>query len=297
MSGWLPEDIANQALDAAGVDMSIGSLQEGTRPAQVLLRAYGQCLRQLLRAAHWNFARTQTPLTLLADASGQTPNVGNQVPTPWSYEYAYPLNCMKVRFVPWNPQSLTPGVPSKNISIPSTPLMTGLGQQPSCNMRLQPARFLEAMDTNYLPPGNDPLPQNQGVSPQGRTVILTNVQNALVVYTALMNYPSNWDPIFRAAFVAYLASEIALPLAKDKKFGLTLRDQQIKIAQQKITQARLTDGNEGWFNNDIATDWMRDRNTGGGFGWGFGGWGGYGGGPGVWFNGWDQCNFGNSSSY
>jgi hypothetical protein len=173
----LPEDISNQALDAAGVEFSIGNLEEGSRPAQVLLRAYSQCLRQLLRAAHWNFARKTAPLVLLADATGQTPNVGTQVAVPWTYEYEYPIDSMKVRFIPWNPQSQSVGVPPNNIAIPSTPIMPNLGQPPLLGQRIIPARFTEAMDYNYLPPGNVGYDQ-QGVSPQGRTVILTNVQFA-----------------------------------------------------------------------------------------------------------------------
>jgi hypothetical protein len=87
-----PASIANQALDAIGRggDIVIGDLTEGTREAKVILRAYSQCLRQLLRSANWDFARKQAPLVLLADQTGQTPNVGTIVSaTNWLYEYAY----------------------------------------------------------------------------------------------------------------------------------------------------------------------------------------------------------------
>jgi hypothetical protein len=106
-------------------------------------------------------------------------------------------------------------------------------------------------------------------------VILSNVQNARCVYTFTALYPSTWDHLFRAAMVAYLASEIAISLAKDKKFGLTMRAQNIEIAKQKIMQARISDGNEMWASSDIRVDWMDFRNAGRGGPWGpNGGWGG-----------------------
>lgn len=292
----LPTDIANQALDAAGVEFTLGDLEEGTRPAQVTLRAYGQCLRQLLRGVHWDFARRQAPLTLLADATGQTANVGNLVPVPWTYEYAYPIDCAKARFIPWNPANQTATAPPANIQPPNpnSPVVTGLGQPPLAGMRIVPARFTIATDFNYPPQAGQITWEVQGLSPQGRTVVLTNVQNANLIYTAITLYPSVWDPLFRAAMVAYLASEIALPLATDKKYGMELRKQQIEIARGKITQARATDGNEGWFSSDIPVDWMAFRNAGRGGPWSNDASQSY---PGCLGYGWDQCGFSDGSAY
>ncbi len=247
----LPQDIANQAFDAAGVEHTLGDLQEGTREAQVTLRAYGQCMRQLMRAANWDFCRKTADMVLLADATGQTANVGQVVPVPWIYEYSYPIDCMKVRMIPWN-YGQNPGVPSGNIQISTTiPLTTGSNQQPLTGQRLIPARFVVATDPNYPPPPGQMLFDTPGESPVGRTVILTNVQNAKIIYTALMQYPSVWDPLFREAMVAYLASQIALPLAKDKKFGMQMRKDNIEIAKAKIKAARVVDGISG------LTGWPR----------------------------------------
>jgi hypothetical protein len=287
-----PTDVAQQALDAAGIDYTLGDIENGTREGQVILRAYRQCLMQLHRAVHWDMARKQAPLTLLADSTGQTSNVGTLVPTPWAYEYSYPTDCMKARFIPWQPFQ-SPGVPTGNIQTPQTPLMGGMGQPFLYGQRVRPARFLVATDYNYPAPQGSQWWEVQGVSPQGRTVILTNVQNATLVYTCLQLYPNVWDAQFRAAFVAYLASEIALPLTKDKKFGLQMRAQNIAIAKEKITQARISDGNEGLFSSDISVDWMRTRNVGGGGVWGADG----GGGPGYGWCGCDQAFFADGSCY
>lgn len=299
----LPADVANQALDAAGLNYTIGDLQEGSKPAQVLLRSYSQCLRQLLRAVHWNFARRQASLVLLADASGMTPMVPTTVIAPWMYEYQYPIDCMKARFVPWTPLSGNPSIPPGNITPPNptVPLVTGLGS-PVAGAQLRPARWLEAVDPNFPAPAGALTWLVQGVSPQGRSVILTNVQNASLVYTGLMNYPSNWDPMFRAALVAFIATEIAFPLWTDKgnpKMGMVVRDEQMKIAAAKIMAARVTDGNEGWHNADFIPDWMRFRNVGGsGEGGGYSQALGALGGGGILYNGCDGCcGVANTSAY
>src|SRR5450755_4081823 len=220
----LPSDIAQQAIDQSGLDYLLGDIEDGSRPAQVLLRAYQQCLQQLLRGCQWDFARKTAPLTLLADATGTTPNVGTLVPVPWVYEYEQPIDCCKVRFIPWNQSTQNPGLPPGNITPPNpgSPIVTGLGQPQIGAGMIRPARFVVATDSNYPPPvGSD---ETLGVSPAARTVILTNVKYAYLIYTALILYPSQWDSQFRAALVAYLASEIALPLATDTKMGMAMRE-------------------------------------------------------------------------
>jgi hypothetical protein len=137
----------------------------------------------------------------------------------------------------------------------------------------------------------------QGVGPSSRTVILTNVKNAVLVYTAFIPYPTLWDPLFEEAFVAALAERIALPLSKDKKFGLQMRQQNMLIAKQALMQARVRDGDEGWFTNDIPVDWMNIRNSGSGWTT----WGNsqtaWGGGPGYCFGGYDGYGFSDGSAY
>lgn len=292
-----PTSVAQQSLDCIGSPVVIGDIEDGTREAQVTLRAYGQCLRQLLRAVRWNTARKQVPMVLLGDATGQTPNIGTYVMSPWIYCYSLPIDCMRARFVPWGPQGLQPPIPPGNIVPPnnSSPVVSGLPQLPfAAGARIRPARFLETFDPNFPSQPGAQFEDVQGTSPIGSTVICTNVQNAMLVYTAFIPYPSLWDSQFRAAFVAYLASEIALPLwsAKGKeKFGLELRTQQMAVAKDKIIAARLSDGNEGWSNSEMLPDWFRFRDTG------RGAWGGYsqsvgslgGEGGGIYFGGLDAC--------
>ena len=295
----LPADIVNRSLDMVGKpDLAIGDLEEGTEAAKPALRAYGPCLRQLLRAVHWGFARKQAQLTLLADQTGQTPDVGTSVVPPWAYEYAYPIDCMKARFVPQNNELTGSGSPQGNISLPdNVPMMTNITNAPTNGWRLMPARFLVALDFNYpvVVGGPQPWGSNNewwavsGEGPVQRTVVLTNVKQASLVYTALVLYPDEWDVLFQEAMVQLLAAHLAMPLwKKDPKFGLTLQAQAIAKAKSAITEARIADGNESTAVSDITVDWMRARNAGGGSWWGGGqgsGWDG----PGVFGYGYDSC--------
>lgn len=289
-----PEAITNEAMDAAGLDFVVGQLTEGTRPAQVALRKYTTCMRSLLRTAHWAFARKEGFLNLVADASGQTPGVGRLVPTNFLYSYNLPTDCLKVRYIPGNVWNVQPPVPANNI-VPAdsgAPLTTGSTQPGYIGQPIVPTRFLITNDPNYVPDGaSNDIP---GISPIGQTLICSNQQSARCVYTFNATYPNLWDDLFRTAMVAYLASEIAMPLASDKKFGVQMRDHNIAIAKDKIREARAISGNETWANSDLAVDWMRARISGG-YSSSYG-WGGAGGGAGYLFGGYDGIWFGDNSS-
>lgn len=289
-----PEAIANEALSAAGVDFVIGTLEEGSRPAQEVLRKYTTCVRQLLRSAHWTWARKQAFLQLVADASGNTPNVGTRVPGPFLYSYNMPTDCLKVRYIPLNYAAAdNPPIPPDNIVPPDSgaPLMNGL--MPALIGRpIVPTRFLVGTSVDYVP--ENASNNIAGISPVGMTVIMSNQPNAQCVYTFDAVWVNLWDELFRSAMVAFLASEIALPLTRDKKSGQSFRANNIAVCKEKISLARATNGNETWASSDLSVDWIRNRMVGGfssGYGWG------YGTGPGYLFGGYDGIFFENSSAY
>lgn len=272
---YTPTDVMNEALIAIGSKVLIGDAEEGSREARVLINKYWTCLRQLLRGAHWDFARRLDPMTMLADATGNTPNVGNIVVKPWLYEYSYPINCAKARFVPHNGANspLIAGnyaqpsiwgnglveVPPGAWGAAGAPAPQPVG--PASQRHLRPAKFIISADTNYPPEPGQELWAVQGVGNQGRTVILTNVYMASLCYTEIVLEPQRWDDLFRAAMVSFLASEVALPLAPDLKTGMALRADQIKITKMKLDIARATSANEGWANNDLRVDWMDARQS------------------------------------
>ena len=158
---------------------------------------------------------------------------------------------------------------------------------------LIPARFLVTSDPTYPAAPETALAGVPGSGPQSRTVILTNVQQAIAVYTRDVLYPSTWDSTFRQAMVTYLASWIAVRLAGPgrEKFGIEMQRVNIQSARTAIQEARVTDGNESGFTNvDHTPDWLASRWSGGLQGWPQGPATGY---P---YGGWDSVSFADGSS-
>ena len=95
-------DICNFALSRIGRQDSIASLNEGSPEANALSLVWGATLDALLRAHPWCWARRQIAATLLAAAKGTPENpsgTGSLPPVPWSYQYAFPNDCVSVRQV------------------------------------------------------------------------------------------------------------------------------------------------------------------------------------------------------
>lgn len=305
MAAMDPTSVANEALDAVGSPLTLGDIEDGSDEAAIVLRHYWRCRDDLFRAAHWQFARKQAPLTMLADAGGNTPNVGTLVlggqPTGYQYEYAYPADAAKLIYVPWNPYNGGVPVPPSNIQIPQNVPLTGGADTgfPFQMLRPRPTRFLVASDYNYPSQVGQLTDDVQGVSPQGRTVILSNVNQASCVYTAIMLYPSVWDSLFRSAMVAYFGCEIALPLWVRKgnpKFGMQMREQQMQVTKAKITEARIADGLETVSSADLRVDWVETRRDSGL--WAGPAWNGMpGGGGGDFYGGFDSLPINGTSSF
>jgi hypothetical protein len=300
----LPEDLVNRALDAVGcADQQIGAITQGTRAAQVARRHYNPVREQLLRGAYWNFARKQAPMELLAArrgyAEGRPPgSIGTTVIPPWTYEYAWPLDAVAARFVPWNGRSAgDAGIPG-NTNVPAVPPTTA-GAPGAAPAGQIPARMLIASDDNYPPPSAAATPPDgwwntRGLTLTTRKVVLTDVPAAELVYTVDQPYPNLWDPLFEAAYVALLATHLWL-LNPDRQEARALRADQIAIARRALDTARVRDGDEGWPSVEHTPDWIRARRQGAGYG----GLGGRGpdAGPGVWGYGWDAVGFGDGSVY
>lgn len=267
------------------------------------LRAYGESLRQLLRAAPWAFARKQTVLQLLADASGSTPDVSALVPggyaSAYQFAYAYPIDAARIRYIPGN-RNIGPSAPAGNITPPnpSLPIVPPTNQSWQYGQRIVPTPFIVTNDPNFTAAPGSNAEFLQGQSPIGNTIILSNVQNATIVYTFNAIYPSLWDHLFRGAMVAYLAQQIAFPLWSSRnkaELGMKARNEQIAIAKNFVTEARVADGNESTGQANLRVDWIAFRRTGGGMGSYSGGGGGD---YGCWGAGWNgSLLFGTGDSY
>lgn len=254
-------DVANRALDLLGSPATIGDLQEGTKEAQAMLRAYVPAMQELLRGVHWNFARKQAPLMLLQDRSGLqsdafvgtgTPGMGN-----WTLEYDYPIDCMQARFLPANCTQFS--------ERPNPPLTT----TPNTIPWGQPLVLAPFLITNDAIPGLvggitnwNQLPDfgnAQGHGIKSRVVVLTNVRHAQLVYTARIDEPNVWDPSFQQALAALLASRTATAIVKDPKEAMAKQNMAISIAKSTIADARQSNGQEGISSADRQADWIQAR--------------------------------------
>jgi len=304
--GIRPENIINQALISLGIPRRLGQLREGSDQAETMLEVYAPSMEELSRAALWNFSRRQVALTLLQDASRNSqPPVGTGTPGMglWLYEYAWPIDCLKARYVPFS-GVINPPVPQGNIVPPdnAAPPTTLPAAFPYA--RVVPAPYQVTLDqvpnltgaiTNWNQLPNLDNAQGQALGQQ--VVILTNQIQASLVYTARVESPNLWDPLFRQAMVALLAAKVALRLIDDPKMAMAKQAMAIKVAKQALEAARVADGNENFRNaTDHTPDWIKARSSGGygsygggGFG---GGWGGFDAGPGF-----DSCPFPDGSVY
>lgn len=176
-----PADLCNIALTRMGwKGPRIASLFDGSAAAQKFLDLYAQTRDELLRndIYDWGFAERNVSLTLLkaAPPGGYfPPNLWNPTVNPppgWTYSYAYPADCLKVRAVK--------PVPLFNI-----------------NWDPQPQVFS--------------IDNDNSASPAVR-VILCNVPNAVLVYTGQITDSTTWDVAFTGALAAKLERAIAAGL-------------------------------------------------------------------------------------
>lgn len=257
----LPVDVVNRALDECGVS-EIGDLEEGSAPAKTATRWYVPTLLQLLSAAHWNFARKQNPLVLMADVSGQYIS-NTDVPGPWNFMYEWPVDAVHARFVP--------------MTLGNVDAQGNLIDNNSAWNAPSPFLVTSANRVND-PAGN--WGDVQGHDPEQTKVILSNQIGASLVYTGFMQYPDAWDPLFEQAVVAVLSARFAMPLVEDKKLARVIRADNILIARDALNAARVRDGNEGWTVVNHTPDWIRARTSGAAWG-----------GPGVLYYPWNNMSF------
>ena len=231
-----PVSVVNEALQDIGAQATVSSISpsDGSTEGDAASILYTPTLEMLLRAAHWNFSRRQVTLTLLAAAAGTPENstgVAPFPPSPWAYEYAYPSDALKARFV-------LPQIPNTTVT---PPLTTGP----------------QAVFPRFFRPGSIPFQVGLDVDSKNNQikVLLTNLPQAQLVYTARVTIVDLWDPLFHRAMVAALGARLVNALARNRE----LFADQAALANNLIAQARVSDGNEGTPNQDHLPDWIQAR--------------------------------------
>lgn len=260
-----PVDVCNRALAKAGTRTVISSLTDSGPAATTCALFYNDKRQQLLRSAQWGFARKTVQLGLL----GQVGDVPADVPYPYLYKYAYPSDCVHMRYVlPYLPANANP-----NATTP--PAVGTVYPYPLCGPTRQ-WRYIVAYDDAVDP---------------AQKVLLTNVPYAIGVYTADVTNPDIWDGLFREALQNALAEEFIVPLSGNIK----LLGNYVQLANAAVMKAQASDGNEAIASTDHIPDWMAVRFAQGysdDGGDGVGSLGGLGGDWGTWFSGYDSMAWG-----
>jgi hypothetical protein len=239
-------DIANRAMTALGTRSTIASLNEGSNEAIQATIYIDTCRRQILRMAPWNSAKNFNTLSLICAAPGtpENPTAGTtfwkkgQPPPPWSYEYAYPSDCLRPIFiVPQFSTGFSGGVPITTAITGGAPAFwTG-----------PPVKYSVGVDqvVNGVPTVGGPDVK----------VIWTNQEFAILGYIKDLTDPNIMDDQLQEAWAMFLASKLAISLIGDKQ----LANMRVKDANDTIQIARTSDGNEGLTINDITPDFVRTR--------------------------------------
>ncbi len=241
-------DVANISLLNIGSQSTVSSINpsDGSTEGNALSLLYEPKLLSVLRSVHWNFARAQTTLTLLKAAQGTPENPTGATtpfpPQPWLYEYAFPPDAVQARYL----------LPLFNNNNPSNPpIYTGSSIPAPITWGPMNIPFLVASDFD-----------GQGNRVR---VILTNLDQAQLVYTCKIDNPDLWDTTFLDSFTATLGAFLVNPLSRSH----SLLGDQIALARDLIGQARMANGDEGPSSTDHLPDFIRIRGAGGG-GWGDG---------------------------
>lgn len=236
-------EVANLALAKIGTRSTIASLTEDSNEAKAINLIYANTRDQVLSMAFWNFARKTANLAVLKiapGAMGSTSPGGNVwspdwPPPGWLYEYAYPADCIQMRFV--SPQF------SNNVGVDGIPVF-GNAVTTVAPYSTAAVRFEVATDN---------IAGNQ------QNVILANQYQAIGVYTLRVTNPGLWGAQFIEALAAAIAGRICMQLTGDKQ----LTSSMFTYANSVILQARATDGNEGLTIQSSMPDWIIDRDIGG----------------------------------
>jgi hypothetical protein len=233
-------EICNMALAGmgGGTRNSIDSIfpSDGSSEADFFSLMYTQYVKSVFRSAHWNCLRKQDYLTVVKAGAGTSENPDGTTiglpPRPWRYSYLYPPDCILARFI----QPFLGETPSS-----STPALAGTYATTNSPMFIGSVKFIPANDAD-----SDGNPTR---------VILTNMEDAELVYTANIQDPNMWDVHLVQAVIASLSAIAVDGLA----MNAALAKKKSEEARSIILQARVSDGNEGVTNTSYTPDWIAAR--------------------------------------
>lgn len=222
-------DICNLALGLLGDSATVSSINppEGSAQAQHCARFYTIARNTLLEMATWSFATRRAPLAQLDNSS-----------TEWQFAYAMPAGVVNVIAV--LPPDATDDY-SQTFSPPDVqqfPLGT---------------TEIDLLNSTYTP-----QPYTVEVNDQGQSIILTNVENAVMRYTVTATDSAKFSPLFVVALSWLLASMLAGPLIKGDA-GAAEAKRCLQMFQVFEAQAEASDANQRNVTARQIVPWISGR--------------------------------------
>jgi hypothetical protein len=238
--------ICNLALSHLGDTAEVTSIKppDGSVQAALCAHFYWMARNALLEMGQWGFATQRVALAEVAnptvntwtDQDGST----NKNRGTWRFAYALPsgvINLLAVIPAAANADYETWSGPADNDHLPT-------------------------YTQGYLPSPGVPeyVPQPYALETQidGSQIVLTNVPNAVLRYTTVVEDTTKFSPLFTMALSYLLASMLAGPLIKGDA-GVTAGAQMLQMFSSFKGQAIASDANQQKTHVEPAVSWIRGR--------------------------------------
>ncbi len=240
--------ISNMALSHIGDAAVVTSIDppDNSTQAQRCAQFYPEARDALLEMHDWNFATKRTYPAMLSSpvdatvvggggavVTTTTFMPGTQVPTPWKYVYQAPTDMIRARAI------LDPTITNENST-----------QVP---MAMNWPQSIGSMQGLYTPQEFEIETDDEG-----RVLILTNQQNAVLRYTALVTDPNKFSPLFTATLSYVLASYLAGAIIKGQE-GIAVAQQMMATATGMLGEAESSDTNQRRLQVVQSVPWMVNR--------------------------------------
>jgi hypothetical protein len=231
--------ICNLALSHLGDTATVASIKppDASVQAQLCARFYPIARDALLEMGSWGFATRRVQLTRL-NLPTFTDAAGNATPGTWLYAYALPNAVINV------------------ISVLSATAADDYEEA-----------FGAGMATPPYPQGSLPVPGAPAIMPQsfaletqedGTQIVLTNVPDAVLRYTTLVQDTTKFSPLFTLALSWLLASMLAGPILKGDQ-GEAAGERCLTMFKSFEGMAESSDANQRKTNVKPAVCWIRGR--------------------------------------
>jgi hypothetical protein len=217
-------DICNLALGHLGDNATVASLEppEGSAQAEHCARFYPIARDALLELHDWNFATKRAQVA--------------QIDSPWpqwKYAYVQPADCLRVLAV------LNPEVTNDfSESLPAPYSQSGIANTGMGSYT--PQQFVCETDD------------------EGREVILTNQEDALIRYVAFVSDTTKFSPLFITTLTWHLAALLAGPVIKGDA-GRAEGKRCEAMASTWLGKATLSDTRQRKVDVTHAVSWMAGR--------------------------------------